>query len=82
MLLNLSDKMNLKRSWWGRGIGWNKHKKLIVGEGGGGWNSWEGWKKVTILVAREKVSLIAFSFPFLTMKTTVLRTFVYMVKVK
>ena len=67
--------------WNSRG-GWKKYQKLIVGG------------KVGIVGGLEKTKnfnsrrgwllnfLIAFFFPFLTMKTAVLRTLVYTVKVK
>ena len=46
-------------------------------------NRWgRGWKKQKILIPGGFGFQIVFFFPFVTMKTTVLRTFGYKVKVK
>ena len=49
---------------------------------GGGLNISEGWKKVKILIAKGRVGFSIVFFSFLIIKNTVLRIFVYTVRVK
>ena len=86
-----SKVFNIQEVWNSRDD-WKKYLKLIVvGEGEG--RKLGGWKKMKSLMARcvggwggggavGVTFKLLFFFSFLTMKTTVLRTFEYTVKVK
>ena len=61
--------------------GWKEYQRLTVA-GNRTVGDWVG-KKMKILIAKVGLAFkLFFSHHFLTMKTTVLRTFVYTVKVK